>query len=291
VLQECGAPGAERRAPRAPRPAPSGRPIARRQEFCEECDGQHRTVVRPAAPGADAALPARLRRAAGDRILAGLVHGFRGEQFGAPPPLPGSAPLADLAAGVQSLLRIFASHGAAPGAPVPCSPVCSRPCAPAHAAACGRARGHREPSSRPCLNTCRMRCRAGTAMASSANAPYAVQRGMPLALFPSRVCTAGIALQRREGAGGDEARARRAGYALDARVSDVAPARSCASVERHGACPSAGSFSVRLEGPATLWGALRGPPPRASCVLHPCMSPVGQWPSGIFLRRQSLPWL
>lgn len=40
-----------------------------------------------------------------------------------------------------------------------------------------------------------------------------------------------------------------------ARVSDVAPARSCASVERHGACPSAGSFSVRLEGPATLWGA------------------------------------
>jgi len=96
---------------------------------------------------------------------------------------------------------------------------------------------------------------------------------------------------KREGAGGDEARALRAGYALDARVSDVAPARSCASVERHGACPSAGSFSVRLEGPATLWGALRGPPPRASSVLHPCMTPVGQWPSGIFLRRQSLPWL
>ena len=42
---------------------------------------------------------------------------------------------------------------------------------------------------------------------------------------------------------------------MQARVSDVAPARSCASVERHGACPSAGSFSVRLEGPATLWGA------------------------------------
>ena len=45
-------------------------------------------------------------------------------------------------------------------------------------------------------------------------------------------------------------------FGLQARVSDVAAARSCASVERHGACPSAGSFTVRLEGPATLWGAL-----------------------------------
>lgn len=35
----------------------------------------------------------------------------QGEQFGAPPPLPASAPVAELAAGVQSLLRIFASHG------------------------------------------------------------------------------------------------------------------------------------------------------------------------------------
>ena len=35
----------------------------------------------------------------------------QGEQFGAPPPLPASAPVVELAAGVQSLLRIFASHG------------------------------------------------------------------------------------------------------------------------------------------------------------------------------------
>ena len=53
-----------------------------------------------------------------------------------------------------------------------------------------------------------------------------------------------------------------------ARVSDVAPARSCASVERHGACPSAGSFSVRLEGPATLWGALRHISFCANCMYH-----------------------
>ncbi|KAK9839251.1 hypothetical protein WJX81_004341 [Elliptochloris bilobata] len=130
------------------------RPRSIFQEFCEECDHQLRTVVRSADTGGDAALPTRLQREAGDRIYSGLLQGFRGEQFGAPPPLPASAPVAELAAGVQSLLRIFASRG----------------------------------------------------------------------------------------------------YALDARVSDVAPARSCASVERHGACPSAGTFSVRLEGPATLWG-------------------------------------
>ncbi len=103
------------------------------------------------------------------------------------------------------------------------------------------------------------------------------------------VCTVG-APRRPENSDRDEARPRGAGYALDARVSDVAPARSCASVERHGACPSAGSFSVRLEGPATLWGALRRPPPRASSALHPCMPLVEQRPVAC-LRRQSPPWL
>ncbi|KAK9902243.1 hypothetical protein WJX75_009231 [Coccomyxa subellipsoidea] len=44
------------------------------------------------------------------------------------------------------------------------------------------------------------------------------------------------------------------GYAIKATISDVVPSRSCGSVEWHGACPSAGSFRVRLEGPATLWG-------------------------------------
>ena len=41
---------------------------------------------------------------------------------------------------------------------------------------------------------------------------------------------------------------------VQATISDVVPSRSCGSVEWHGACPSAGSFRVRLEGPATLWG-------------------------------------
>ncbi|CAL5223952.1 g6555 [Coccomyxa viridis] len=44
------------------------------------------------------------------------------------------------------------------------------------------------------------------------------------------------------------------GYALKASIQDVVPSRSCASTEWHGACPSAGTFRVRLEGPATLWG-------------------------------------
>ncbi|CAL8465945.1 g5481 [Coccomyxa elongata] len=44
------------------------------------------------------------------------------------------------------------------------------------------------------------------------------------------------------------------GYAIKATVSEVVPSRSCGSVEWHGACPSAGTFRVRLEGPATLWG-------------------------------------
>ena len=43
---------------------------------------------------------------------------------------------------------------------------------------------------------------------------------------------------------------------LQATVSDVVPARTCAATEWHGACPSAGTFTVKLEGPATLWGVL-----------------------------------
>lgn len=46
------------------------------QEFCEECDEQRRTVIRPADVTNDG-LPARLQREAGDRIYSGLLHGFR----------------------------------------------------------------------------------------------------------------------------------------------------------------------------------------------------------------------
>ena len=49
---------------------------------------------------------------------------------------------------------------------------------------------------------------------------------------------------------------------VQAMVSEIVPSRSCGSVEWHGACPSAGTFRVRLEGPATLWGASAAP-----CIL------------------------
>ena len=42
--------------------------------------------------------------------------------------------------------------------------------------------------------------------------------------------------------------------AAQATIQDVVPSRSCASTEWHGACPSAGTFRVHLEGPANLWG-------------------------------------
>ena len=42
--------------------------------------------------------------------------------------------------------------------------------------------------------------------------------------------------------------------AVQATIQDVVPSRSCASTEWHGACPSAGTFRVHLEGPANLWG-------------------------------------
>ena len=48
-----------------------------RQEYCEECEGQRRTVVRSAELADNAALPERLQRAAGDRMYSGLLQGFR----------------------------------------------------------------------------------------------------------------------------------------------------------------------------------------------------------------------
>ena len=51
--------------------------VRAQQEFCEECEGQRRTVVRPQELADNAALPERLQRAAGDRIYSGLQQGFR----------------------------------------------------------------------------------------------------------------------------------------------------------------------------------------------------------------------
>jgi hypothetical protein len=44
------------------------------------------------------------------------------------------------------------------------------------------------------------------------------------------------------------------GFMIRGEVTDVTPSRSDGSVEYHGAGCSGGTFRVRLEGPAHLWG-------------------------------------
>jgi hypothetical protein len=70
-----------------------------------------RVVRRPARFADDALLPEFFFEAAGDRIYAGLVDGFRGEQFGARRPAARGAPFAELVAGVKALLAIFEEKG------------------------------------------------------------------------------------------------------------------------------------------------------------------------------------
>ncbi|KAI8463524.1 MAG: hypothetical protein J3K34DRAFT_389034 [Monoraphidium minutum] len=70
-----------------------------------------RVVRRPAAFDDDAALPQAFSDAAGDRIYNGLVGGFRGEDFGGPPPAPRGAGLRELAGGVGAILGIFKGRG------------------------------------------------------------------------------------------------------------------------------------------------------------------------------------
>ena len=51
----------------------------------------------------------------------------------------------------------------------------------------------------------------------------------------------------------------------------MTPSRSCAATEWHGACPSAGTFKIKLEGPATLWGAL------LHCATHEGVAEHWYW--------------
>ncbi|GBF90150.1 hypothetical protein Rsub_03283 [Raphidocelis subcapitata] len=89
-------------------------------ESCAET--RTRVVRRPAAFGDDAALPELFFEAAGDRIYTGLVQGFRGEQFGGPPPARRGAPLAELMPGVRSVYKIFADRGYCLSAEVTAAP-------------------------------------------------------------------------------------------------------------------------------------------------------------------------
>jgi hypothetical protein len=82
------------------------------QEFCDECPEQRRTVRRDAAL-ADAALPAALFAGTGDLIYAGLREGFRGVDFGVPPPPARGAGVPALAAAAGVIADALATHGLA----------------------------------------------------------------------------------------------------------------------------------------------------------------------------------
>jgi len=70
-----------------------------------------RVVRRPARYADDALLPEYFFEAAGDRIYEGLVKGFRGEEFGGPPPPSKSASLEELVGGLRRILQIFEEKG------------------------------------------------------------------------------------------------------------------------------------------------------------------------------------
>ncbi|KAF8072881.1 hypothetical protein HT031_000541 [Scenedesmus sp. PABB004] len=77
----------------------------------EPCESGTRTVTRPPQFDDDAALPQSFFRVAGDLIYDGLRNGFRGEQFGGPPPAPRGADVAALAAGAGALLDVMVGRG------------------------------------------------------------------------------------------------------------------------------------------------------------------------------------
>eukprot|EP00892_Ulva_mutabilis_P004717 jgi/Ulvmu1/2617/UM014_0068.1 len=86
------------------------------QEFCENCEGEalerpYRVVKRDAALADNKKLPERLQLQVGRTIIGYLREGFRGETFGCPAPLPGTASMQELADAVQQLLAVFVKNG------------------------------------------------------------------------------------------------------------------------------------------------------------------------------------
>ncbi|EFN55426.1 hypothetical protein CHLNCDRAFT_134590 [Chlorella variabilis] len=80
------------------------------EEYDEESEAK-RLVSRDPALSDNALLPERYFERHGELIYRGLVEGFRGEQFGGPPPCAPGASSQELLAGVQRLLDIFVAKG------------------------------------------------------------------------------------------------------------------------------------------------------------------------------------
>ncbi|WIA08996.1 hypothetical protein OEZ85_008410 [Tetradesmus obliquus] len=73
----------------------------------DPCESGQKVVTRPPQYADDSQLPAYFFQKTGDLIYDGLLNGFRGEDFGGPPPAPAGASIQQLAAGVQQLLSIM----------------------------------------------------------------------------------------------------------------------------------------------------------------------------------------
>ncbi|KAF6266753.1 hypothetical protein COO60DRAFT_12124 [Scenedesmus sp. NREL 46B-D3] len=77
----------------------------------EPCESGQKVVMRPPQYADDAQLPTYFFQKTGDLMYDGLLNGFRGEEFGGPPPAPAGASIQQLAAGVQQLLSIMVDKG------------------------------------------------------------------------------------------------------------------------------------------------------------------------------------
>ncbi|WIA29070.1 hypothetical protein OEZ86_011581 [Tetradesmus obliquus] len=77
----------------------------------DPCESGQKVVTRPPQYADDSQLPAYFFQKTGDLVYDGLLNGFRGEDFGGPPPAPAGASIQQLAAGVQQLLSIMVDKG------------------------------------------------------------------------------------------------------------------------------------------------------------------------------------
>ncbi|EFJ45566.1 hypothetical protein VOLCADRAFT_94019 [Volvox carteri f. nagariensis] len=91
------------------REMPQGQQVFK--EYCEDCPDLYRIVRRDLSLADNSQLPTAFLIRTGDRIYAGLKDGFRGFQFGAPPPLAPGASLESITTAVQKLLDIMVDNG------------------------------------------------------------------------------------------------------------------------------------------------------------------------------------
>jgi hypothetical protein len=81
------------------------------EEYCELCPGEKTVILRDKALSDNAVLPSAFQQLTGDKIYYGLLNGFQGQLFGAPPPCTVGSSFEEVVEGVRSLLAIFVANG------------------------------------------------------------------------------------------------------------------------------------------------------------------------------------